>query len=43
VTLLSYDRYCAEIVAQTDLLRSYLGDADLAVPVPSCPGWNLGP
>jgi uncharacterized protein (TIGR03083 family) len=38
----SYERYCAEIVAQTDLLRSCLAGADLTVPVPSCPGWNLG-
>jgi uncharacterized protein (TIGR03083 family) len=42
VTLLSYDRYCAEIVAQTDLLRSSIEGADLTVPVPSCPGWNVG-
>ena len=40
--LLSYDRYCAEIVAQTDQLRSHIEGADLTVPVPSCPGWNLG-
>jgi uncharacterized protein (TIGR03083 family) len=40
--LLSYDRYCSEIVAQTDLLRSCIEDADLTVPVPSCPGWNAG-
>ena len=40
--LLSYDRYCAEILAQTDQLRSHIEDADLAVPVPSCPGWNVG-
>jgi uncharacterized protein (TIGR03083 family) len=40
---LSYDRYCAEIVAQTDLLRSRIeGGADLATPVPSCPDWNIG-
>ncbi|MGH4012934.1 MAG: maleylpyruvate isomerase family mycothiol-dependent enzyme [Pseudonocardiaceae bacterium] len=40
--LLSYDRYCAEIVAQTDLLRSRIAGADLTVSVPSCPDWNLG-
>ncbi|MGH3980285.1 MAG: maleylpyruvate isomerase N-terminal domain-containing protein, partial [Pseudonocardiaceae bacterium] len=40
--LSSYDRYCAEIVAQTDLLRSSIEGADLTAPVPSCPGWNLG-
>lgn len=39
---LSYDRYCAEIVAQTDLLRSRIEGADLTAEVPSCPGWNLG-
>jgi uncharacterized protein (TIGR03083 family) len=38
----SYDRYCAEIVAQTDLLRSGVAGADLTAPVPTCPGWNLG-
>jgi uncharacterized protein (TIGR03083 family) len=42
MTVLSYDRSCAEIVAQTDLLRSCLGDADLTAGVPSCPGWNVG-
>jgi len=42
VLLLSYDRYCAEIIAQTDQLRSHIEGADLTVPVPSCPGWNLG-
>lgn len=39
---LSYDRYCAEIIAQTDLLRSCIKGADLTTPVPSCPDWNLG-
>jgi uncharacterized protein (TIGR03083 family) len=39
---LSYDRYCAEIVAQTDLVRSAVAGADLTAPVPTCPGWNLG-
>ncbi|MEV7011034.1 maleylpyruvate isomerase family mycothiol-dependent enzyme [Streptosporangium sp. NPDC051022] len=42
MSLLSYDRHCAEIVAQTDLLRSRIEGADLTVPVPSCPGWNVG-
>jgi uncharacterized protein (TIGR03083 family) len=42
MTVLSYDRYCSEIVAQTGLLRSCLEGADLTVPVPSCPGWNVG-
>lgn len=42
MSCLSYDRYGAEIVAQTDLLRSGIKGADLTVPVPSCPGWNAG-
>lgn len=41
MTLLSHDRHCAEIVEQTDLLRFLVKDADLTVPVPSCPGWTL--
>ncbi len=40
MTLLSYDRYCGEIAAQTALLTSTIAGADLTVPVPSCPGWN---
>lgn len=40
--LLSYGRHCAEITAQTDVLVSRIADADLTVPVPTCPGWNLG-
>ncbi len=39
---LRYDRYCAEIIAQTELLRSCIDGADLTAPVPSCPDWNLG-
>ena len=39
---LSYDRCCAEIVTQTELLASCIKGADLTVPVPSCPGWNAG-
>ncbi|GAA3739917.1 uncharacterized protein (TIGR03083 family) [Spinactinospora alkalitolerans] len=42
MTLVDHDRHCAEIVAQTDLLRSHIEGADLADPVPSCPGWSLG-
>jgi uncharacterized protein (TIGR03083 family) len=42
MTLLSFDRYCTEIVAQTELLRSSMKGADLTLPVPSCPGWNVG-
>lgn len=39
---LSFQRYCAEIVTQTDLLRSAIRGGDMTVPVPSCPGWNVG-
>ncbi|MFD9904863.1 maleylpyruvate isomerase family mycothiol-dependent enzyme [Streptomyces sp. NPDC059063] len=42
MTYLTFDRYAAEIVAQTDQLRNHIKDADLAAPVPSCPGWSLG-
>ncbi len=42
MTQLGYDRYCSEIVAQTSLLTSALAGADLAVPVPTCPGWDVG-
>lgn len=41
MTVLSYDRCCSEIVTQTDLLRACIEGADLTVPVPSCPGWNV--
>lgn len=42
MTRLGYDRYCAEIVAQTALLRSCIEGADLTAQVSSCPGWNVG-
>lgn len=42
MTLLSFDRYRAEIVEQTELLRACLTEAEPTTPVPSCPGWNLG-
>ncbi|MCK7624574.1 maleylpyruvate isomerase N-terminal domain-containing protein [Streptomyces sp. RS10V-4] len=38
---LSYERHCAEIVAQTALLRTRIEGADVSVPVPTCPGWSL--
>jgi len=38
---LTVDRYADEIEAQAALFRSHLQDADLATPVPTCPGWNL--
>ena len=36
-----FDRHCAEIVAQTSLLVGHLDGADVTVPVPTCPGWNV--
>jgi uncharacterized protein (TIGR03083 family) len=39
---LSHERYCAEIVTQTNLLRATVAGADLTTRVPSCPDWNLG-
>jgi hypothetical protein len=41
--VIDFDRYCAEIVAQTALLTAYLDDADLGLPAPSCPGWSRRP
>ncbi|TPQ19836.1 maleylpyruvate isomerase family mycothiol-dependent enzyme [Streptomyces sporangiiformans] len=41
MTQLGHERYCDEIVAQTDLLRQHLTGADLAVTVPTCPEWTL--
>ncbi|GAA2708057.1 maleylpyruvate isomerase family mycothiol-dependent enzyme [Micromonospora olivasterospora] len=39
---LGYDRLRAEITEQSELLAGHLAGADLTVPVPSCPGWNVG-
>jgi uncharacterized protein (TIGR03083 family) len=39
--VVDFDRHCAEIVTQTSLLVGHLDGADVAVPVPSCPGWNV--
>lgn len=36
-----FDRHCAEIVTQTSLLIGHLHGADVTVPVPTCPGWNV--
>lgn len=38
---LGHDRYCAEIVEQTRLLRQTLTGADLGARVPTCPDWSL--
>ncbi|MBO4207453.1 maleylpyruvate isomerase family mycothiol-dependent enzyme [Micromonospora echinofusca] len=42
MTRLSYERYCAEIGNQSDLLVTGIREADLTATVPSCPGWNVG-
>ncbi|MBM7857802.1 maleylpyruvate isomerase family mycothiol-dependent enzyme [Lentzea nigeriaca] len=39
--MLTYERHCAEIVNQTDLLVSALNGADLGIQVPSCPDWTV--
>jgi uncharacterized protein (TIGR03083 family) len=39
---MDFDRYCSEIVTQTDLLTRGIAGADLTVPVATCPGWNVG-
>ena len=39
--VVDFDRHCAEIVAQTSLLIGHLDGADVTMPVPSCPGWNV--
>jgi uncharacterized protein (TIGR03083 family) len=38
---LDFSRHCAEIVTQTSLLTGHLDGADVTVPVPACPGWNV--
>jgi uncharacterized protein (TIGR03083 family) len=38
---LSYERHCAEIINQADLLVSALNGADLGIQVPSCPDWTV--
>ncbi|WBB59673.1 maleylpyruvate isomerase family mycothiol-dependent enzyme [Streptomyces sp. WMMC500] len=39
---LPYDRYCGEVVAQTDLLRRTVRGADPGTRVPTCPDWDVG-
>lgn len=42
MTTLDFDRHRAEIITQAALLAGHLDDdADVTVPVPSCPGWNV--
>jgi uncharacterized protein (TIGR03083 family) len=38
---LGHDRYCDEVIIQTDLLRKVVQGADLSVTVPTTPDWNL--
>ena len=39
---MDFQRHIGEITTQTDLLRATIAGADMTVPVPSCPGWNVG-
>ncbi|MCX5201541.1 maleylpyruvate isomerase family mycothiol-dependent enzyme [Streptomyces sp. NBC_00237] len=41
MTLLSFDRYCDQIVEETALLRTSISGAKLDATVPSCPDWTL--
>jgi uncharacterized protein (TIGR03083 family) len=41
MTLLGHQRYCDEVITQTDLLREFLRGADLSLTVPTCPEWTL--
>jgi len=41
MTPLGHDRYCDEVITQTDLLQEVLKGADLSVIVPTCPDWTL--
>jgi uncharacterized protein (TIGR03083 family) len=41
MTLLGHDRYCDEVIIQTDLFRDVVKGADLSVTVPTCPDWTL--
>ncbi|WP_328326042.1 MULTISPECIES: maleylpyruvate isomerase family mycothiol-dependent enzyme [unclassified Streptomyces] len=42
MTQLGHDRYCTELLRQTDLLGAALAGADLTATVPTCPEWSLG-
>ncbi|MFI1967930.1 maleylpyruvate isomerase family mycothiol-dependent enzyme [Streptomyces cinnamoneus] len=41
MSLLSHERYCGEVIAETELLCTALRDADVSTPVPTCPDWTL--
>lgn len=36
-----FDRHCVEITTQATLLADHLDGADVRIPVPTCPGWNV--
>lgn len=38
---IDFDRHCTAIAHQAALFARHLNGADAAVPVPSCPGWNV--
>jgi uncharacterized protein (TIGR03083 family) len=38
---IGFARHCDEIVTQTTLLTGHMDAANLTVPVPPCPGWNV--
>lgn len=42
MTFMPLERYAAHVVAQTGRLTDQIKTADLALPVPACPGWSLG-
>jgi uncharacterized protein (TIGR03083 family) len=42
MTGLGFDRYCAEIVAQAELLSASIEGADMTARVASCPDWTVG-
>ncbi|MFF4225446.1 maleylpyruvate isomerase family mycothiol-dependent enzyme [Streptomyces abikoensis] len=41
MTLLSHDRYCSEILAQTDRTRAVLRGVPVDTVVPTCPDWTV--
>lgn len=41
MALLGHDRYCDELLTQTDGLRATVHGADPAAVVPTCPGWSV--
>jgi uncharacterized protein (TIGR03083 family) len=41
MTQLGHDRYCDEVITQTELFRDVVKGADLSVTVPTCPDWTL--